>query len=120
MLFEGDHKRIRVKIGTKADLPPCNQVREFMASGKMLCIANVNGEIYAADNQCLHWGGPLGQGRIVEGRIECPWHGWTFDPKTGEGPPKAAGRKLPTHPVTIEGDDVFVEIEAAVHARAAF
>lgn len=80
-----------------------------MASGKMLCVSNLDGEIYAMDNICLHWGGPLGQGAIKEGKVVCPWHGWCFDPKTGQGPPRATGR-LTVYKVTIDGDDVFVEM----------
>lgn len=109
-LPEGDRKTTVVKIGTRADLPSCDRVKEFMISGRMLCVANVNGEIYALDNQCLHWGGPLGQGKVEGGKIVCPWHGWQFDPKTGIGPPKAPG-KLRTHRVIMQEEEVFVEFE---------
>jgi nitrite reductase/ring-hydroxylating ferredoxin subunit len=98
-----------VKIAVTSDLPSSGKVKEFMASGRMLCVANVNGEIHAMDNICLHWGGPLGQGVIEEGKVVCPWHGWRFDPKTGEGPPRANGR-LAVYKVKIEGEDVFVEM----------
>lgn len=47
-----------VKAATKASLPEPGKVKEFMADGKTVCIANLNGEIYAADNVCPHWGGP--------------------------------------------------------------
>jgi nitrite reductase (NADH) small subunit len=80
-----------------------------MASGRMLCVANLDGDLYATDNICLHWGGPLGQGVLEDGMIVCPWHGWRWNPKTGEGPPKASGR-LGVYKVTIDGDDVFVEL----------
>jgi nitrite reductase (NADH) small subunit len=98
-----------VKIAATTDLPSTEKVKEFMVSGRMLCVANLNGEIYAMDNICLLWGGPLGQGVIEEGKVVCPWHGWRFDPKTGEGPPKARGR-LAVYKVKIEGEDVFVEM----------
>ena len=38
----------------------------------------------AMENVCLHRGGPLGQGMIEGGKVVCPWHGWAWDPKTGE------------------------------------
>jgi nitrite reductase/ring-hydroxylating ferredoxin subunit/uncharacterized membrane protein len=31
--------------------------------------------IFALHDQCAHAGGPLSEGSIVEGCIECPWHG---------------------------------------------
>jgi nitrite reductase (NADH) small subunit len=107
--FEQNPAATLVKIAVKSDLPSSGKVKEFIASGKMLCVANVNGEIHAMDNICLHWGGPLGQGVIADSKVVCPWHGWRFDPKTGEGPPKATGR-LAVYKVKIEGDDVFVEM----------
>src|SRR5260221_5526205 len=58
-----------IKIAVRSELPACGRVREFMASGRMLCVANIDDNIYATDNACLHWGGPLGQGRIEDGKI---------------------------------------------------
>jgi len=39
--------------------------------------------ILALHDQCAHAGGPLSGGRIVDGLIECPWHGSRFDLATG-------------------------------------
>ena len=35
---------------------------------------------------CPHWGGPLGEGRIEDDRVVCPWHGYRYDLATGAGP----------------------------------
>ena len=61
-----------IKIAVKSELPARGRVREFMASGRMLCLANIDDNIYATDNACLHWGGPLGQGRIEDGKMSVP------------------------------------------------
>jgi nitrite reductase/ring-hydroxylating ferredoxin subunit/uncharacterized membrane protein len=34
--------------------------------------------IHALNDQCAHAGGPLSQGTLVEGCIQCPWHGSRF------------------------------------------
>jgi nitrite reductase/ring-hydroxylating ferredoxin subunit/uncharacterized membrane protein len=34
--------------------------------------------IHALHDQCAHAGGPLSEGTIVDGCIECPWHGSRF------------------------------------------
>ncbi|SRR5882672_7487440 len=99
-----------IKIAAKSDLPARDKVKEIFANGRFMCVANVNGEIYVMDNVCPHWGGPLGQGAIQNGKLVCPWHGWTFDPKTGETPRKANTR-VSVHKVLIEGEDVFVELQ---------
>jgi nitrite reductase (NADH) small subunit len=107
-LSKPDATRSEVRIGAKSDLPASGTVKEFFAAGRFLCIANVEGVLYATDNVCPHWGGPLGQGRIENGKIVCPWHGWQFDPKTGQTPRKLNAR-LALHRIVIEGEDVFVE-----------
>ena len=35
--------------------------------------------IHALHDQCAHAGGPLSGGQIVDGCIECPWHGSRFE-----------------------------------------
>jgi nitrite reductase (NADH) small subunit len=97
-----------IKIGTQSELPAINEVKEMKAGDKTICVANVDGQIYAMENTCLHMGGPLGEGVIEGGKVICPWHGWEWNPKTGQsGPPDA---KVAVYPVKIEGGEVLVEI----------
>ena len=98
-----------VKIASRADLPGENQAREFTVGEKTICVANVDGECAALDNVCLHRGGPLGQGVVMDGKIICPWHGWMWDPKTGESPFNPAVR-IAVYGLKIEGDDVLVDV----------
>ena len=97
-----------VKIGTESDLPAINEVKELPCGDKMICVSNVNGEIGAMDNTCLHRGGPLGEGVIEGGLVICPWHGWAWDPKTGSA--QVPGTKIAVYPVKIENGDVLVEV----------
>jgi nitrite reductase (NADH) small subunit len=98
-----------VKLTTQPELPAEGEAKEFELGDKTICVANVNGAITAMDNVCLHMGGPLGQGYIEGNKIVCPWHGWEYDPKTGEvaGDPKS---KLAVYPIKIENGDVMVEV----------
>lgn len=100
---------VLVKVTVKSNLPACGRAKEFMADGKSVCIANVNGELCATDNVCPHWGGPLGQGRVEDGKLVCPWHGWQFDPKTGETP-RRANVRLAIHKVIIQEENVFLAL----------
>ena len=72
-----------VCICSQSELPPANQVREFVCAGRALCVANVDGTIAVLDGTCPHEGGPLGEGTIEEGRVVCPWHSFAFDVRTG-------------------------------------
>jgi nitrite reductase (NADH) small subunit len=98
-----------VRIGALTDLPADGTAKEFTIGDRVVCVANANGIISAMDNVCLHRGGPLGQGVIMDGKVVCPWHGWMWDPKTGEAAHDAATR-VAVYPIKVEGDDVLVDI----------
>jgi nitrite reductase (NADH) small subunit len=98
-----------VKLTTVAELPSNNEAKEFSCGDKMICVANVQGTITAMDNVCLHRGGPLGQGVIEKGKVVCPWHGWSWDPTTGQAVHNPNAR-LAVYPIRVENGDVLIEI----------
>ena len=69
----------------------------------------MNGAYSAMDNVCLHRGGPLGQGMIENGKVVCPWHGWEWDPKTGEASHNSSA-KVAVYPLKLENGDVLIEV----------
>lgn len=97
------------RIAAKSDLPEPGEAKEFTVGEKVVCIANVNGTISAMDNVCLHRGGPLGQGVIMDNKVVCPWHGWEWNPQTGQAGHSAAFR-VAVYPIKVEGEDVLIEI----------
>lgn len=88
-------------------MPP-GSVKEVLAGGKTIALVNAAGTFYALDNVCLHQGGPLGQGFLEHELVECPWHGWQWNVKTGECSFDPT-RKVAIYPVKVEGNDVLVE-----------
>ena len=98
-----------VRLCGKADLPEEGEAKEIILGDKVICLANVNGTISAMDNVCLHRGGPLGQGMIEGDKLICPWHGWQYDPKTGQAVHNPNAR-VAVYPIKIEGGDVMVQI----------
>ena len=97
------------KLTTESELPPADEAKEFPCGAKTICIANVNGVYTAMDNVCLHRGGPLGQGVIEKGKLICPWHGWAWEPATGQAVHNPAA-KLNVYPIKVENGDVLIEI----------
>lgn len=97
-----------IKLTTQSELPPTDEVKEFPCGGKTICVANVNGSYSAMDNVCLHRGGPLGQGTIEQGKVVCPWHGWEWDPKTGQAV-NTPNARIAVYPLKIENGDVLIE-----------
>jgi nitrite reductase (NADH) small subunit len=98
-----------VRLCSTAELPPVGEATEISVGGHVICVANVRGTISAMDNVCLHRGGPLGQGTIEGDKLVCPWHGWTFDPRTGEAVHDRSA-KVPVYAIKIEGDDVMIAL----------
>jgi nitrite reductase/ring-hydroxylating ferredoxin subunit len=98
-----------VKLTTQSDLPRENEAKEFTISDKVICLANVNGTISAMDNVCLHRGGPLGTGVIDNGKVVCPWHGWQWDPQTGQAVHNPAAR-VAVYPLKMENGDVMIKL----------
>jgi len=73
-----------VDAGRAEDLPNGSSKTIELPEGRELALYNVNGEFYATENFCPHKGAPLVDGILCEHVIECAWHGWQFDVRTGE------------------------------------
>ncbi|MBI4138722.1 Rieske 2Fe-2S domain-containing protein [Candidatus Uhrbacteria bacterium] len=65
---------------------------------------------------CSHQKGPLWQGKIVNGYLECPWHGWQFSVTDGSGPPGFHDR-VPFYETNVENGRVWVNIQKGAGCR---
>lgn len=77
--------------------------------GRSIALFQIQGNVYALDNSCLHRGGPLGEGEIEEGIVTCPWHGFEYEVATGQC--KTAPGKLKTYPVKVEGEEIYIDVQ---------
>ena len=66
------------------DLEPGACLSVEIDDARGVALFNVDGEILAMDNTCPHAGGPLGEGTLTGDVVECPWHGWEFNVRTGQ------------------------------------
>lgn len=82
-----------------------------VADGKRFALYSQGGRAFALSNVCRHQGGPVGEGRIVHGCITCPWHGFQYKAEDGCSPPPFT-EVLPTYPVRIIGDAIYVSPKA--------
>jgi nitrite reductase (NADH) small subunit len=71
-----------VSVGRTADFPR-GQGRLTMVRGRHVAIFRLDDGYFAIDNLCLHQAGPLCEGAIEDGVVTCPWHGWSYDIRTG-------------------------------------
>ena len=83
-----------------------------MTSGEVaVAVFDVDGELVAYDDRCLHRGGSLSQGYVHEGTVTCPDHWWRYDLATGERV-DAPWLCLRRYPVERDGDSIRVAVPA--------
>ena len=52
--------------------------------GRHVALFRLDDGFHAIDNLCLHHAGPLCEGHIdANDEVTCPWHGWSYDIRTG-------------------------------------
>ncbi|MEO9484889.1 MAG: Rieske 2Fe-2S domain-containing protein [Ekhidna sp.] len=103
-------------IETSAEFIPVCKVDEiqedrakiFTVSGERVAIFKYDGKISAINNVCRHQGGPLGEGKIIDGCITCPWHGYQYLPANGQSPPPFT-EKVETYRLKLEEDQILID-----------
>lgn len=100
-------KATREVIGELAQLRERLPLQTDFA-GMRLKIIELDGKLVAFSTRCAHLMGPLGEGRIEGGIVECPWHGYRFDIRSGECISGAACRLAPAPRVKIDPDGKVV------------
>ncbi|MEM0941383.1 MAG: Rieske 2Fe-2S domain-containing protein [Bacteroidota bacterium] len=85
-----------------------NRAKIVTVSGERVAIFKYNGKLSAVNNFCRHQGGPLGEGKIIDGCITCPWHGYQYRPEDGQSPPPFT-EKVETYHLKLEGDQVWID-----------
>jgi nitrite reductase (NADH) small subunit len=97
-----------VTVARVEDVPP-GSVRMVRAGDEEIALAHVDGEFYATQGHCLHLQGPLGEGRVDDHVLTCPWHGWQYDLRSGENEFDRAIR-LQTYEVRVEDGNIQVAL----------
>ncbi len=94
----GDMREGFAKI---ALLPNGNRVAVFLQEGKLSAISNA----------CAHQNGPLGEGRVIDCLVTCPWHGFQYDVTNGRSPAPFT-ELIPTYNLELRGNDIWVHTDA--------
>lgn len=96
----------------RADEIPMDRARTvYAAGGERIAVFRHSAGISAVTNVCEHQGGPLGEGKVIDGCITCPWHGWQYRPTDGRSPPPFV-EKIATYQVRIVAGRVQVNTKA--------
>jgi 3-phenylpropionate/trans-cinnamate dioxygenase ferredoxin subunit len=111
------HKLARVE-----EVPP-GRTKFVCAGERPVIVSNYGGRIYALYGLCPHRNNPLEGAAMWDHLIDCPWHHFQYDVRTGENHfPKNVYpkdyprleeqlRPLKTYPVRVEDGEIWVELE---------
>jgi multimeric flavodoxin WrbA/nitrite reductase/ring-hydroxylating ferredoxin subunit len=98
------------------ELESQGNLKELTINDKKFVLTYYEGTFGVLNNKCNHMGGPLSKGKLKKGCVECPWHYWQFNHKSGEAlnsstePLSSHGGAVPGIPVKIEGDSLYINI----------
>ena len=97
-----------VTVGRVGDFIP-GRGRMVIVDGRHVALFRLDDGFFAIDNLCLHQAGPLCEGEIDRGVVTCPWHGWSYEIRSGTlvQDPRVGVSK---HNTRIVGDDVQVQL----------
>ena len=98
-----------VRVGEPDEIEP-GTLKGYKASGEYIVVANVDGVLYALEDQCSHEDYPLSEGELEGDQLECLLHGATFDVCTGKATALPAVRPVRIFEVESRDDGVFVRI----------
>ena len=107
-----DQARARATLEGFAEVCDVNSIPEKRAKvislgGERVAVFRYDGKISAISNVCRHQNGPLGEGRIIDGCVTCPWHGYQYLADSGSSPPPFTD-KVPTFRTKVVGEKVLV------------
>lgn len=97
-----------IVVGPPLSIPDKRARIVAAPGGERIAVFRDGDEIGALTNVCAHQNGPLGEGRIVDGCITCPWHGHEYRLADGCAPPPFT-EKLATYRVRINVGNVEVD-----------
>jgi len=94
-----------------------DRAKIFTVNEERIAVFRHDGGLSAVHNYCKHQGGPLGEGKIIDGCITCPWHGYQYLPGNGQSPPPFT-EKLHTYQLKMIDGSVYIHPEPLAEGTA--
>jgi nitrite reductase/ring-hydroxylating ferredoxin subunit len=76
-----------------------NQMKLVHVDDERIVVARTEQGYVAFQDRCTHKGGPLSDGVLICGTVQCPWHGSQFDVCTGAVKSGPAERPITIYPI---------------------
>lgn len=100
-----------VRVARVDEIPPGGLLR-VEVEGLLICLANVEGRIYAVNDDCPHIGGALSDGELAGCVLTCPVHLARFDVRDGRVLRGPAREDVPCYAVRVEHGEVYVAAQS--------
>jgi nitrite reductase/ring-hydroxylating ferredoxin subunit/DMSO/TMAO reductase YedYZ heme-binding membrane subunit len=97
-----------IPVGPPHTIPDKSARIVTARGGERIAVFRDGTRIGALTNLCAHQNGPIGEGRIIDGCVTCPWHGFQYRLEDGCAPPPFT-EKLATYRVRIRDGVVDVD-----------
>jgi 3-phenylpropionate/trans-cinnamate dioxygenase ferredoxin subunit len=110
------------KVCRAEDVPP-GGTKFVCIDGKPVILANFDGSIHALRGICNHQHKPLEGARLWGNLLDCPWHHFQYDVRTGENhfPKNVYPKDIPRlqeqlkplrrYAVEVRGGEIWVSLE---------
>jgi nitrite reductase/ring-hydroxylating ferredoxin subunit/DMSO/TMAO reductase YedYZ heme-binding membrane subunit len=108
---QGGNSETWLDVGSVDEIPHNHALTVCLANQERVAVFRYHDRISAVTNVCAHQGGPLGEGKIIDGCITCPWHGWEYRPQDGRSPPPFS-EKIATYRVRVGNRRIVLNPEA--------
>jgi nitrite reductase/ring-hydroxylating ferredoxin subunit/uncharacterized membrane protein len=79
-----------------------DQMKLVHLDGRRIVLAHTRGGYVAFEDRCTHKGGSLADGVMIDGVVQCPWHGSQFDCRSGAVKAGPADTPITSYRVTEE------------------
>lgn len=100
-----------IAVGPPSSIPDKEARIVAAPGGERIAVFRDGNQIGALTNLCAHQNGPIGEGRIIDGCITCPWHGFQYRLEDGCAPPPFT-EKLATYRTRLRNGIIEVHPEA--------
>ena len=97
-----------LRVGPPLSIPDKGARIVAARGGERIAVFRDGTVIGALSNLCAHQNGPLGEGKIIDGCVTCPWHGYQYRLEDGCAPPPFH-EKLATYRLRLRAGLVEVD-----------
>lgn len=97
-----------IRVCAVDDIPEARARIAVLPSGDRVAVFRHEGKLSAIANACAHQNGPLGEGRVIDCLVTCPWHGFQYNVTNGRSPAPFT-EMVPTYRLEIANGAVMVD-----------